>query len=237
MGAFVPAKKASWGVFSSIYSRIGAQDAISKGQSTFMVEMSELAHILNFSDKRSLLILDEIGRGTSTYDGMSVAAASLSFIHDKIKARTLCATHYHELTSLEKELPFLGNAHMAVDSEPELRFLYELKSGPMLESFGIEVARLAGLPKLVITEAWENLKKLENKYSLLKEKTNSSEFSQQPHDKTLDTHPIAHANELKNEELIKDLNQIDLNQTSPLEALLFLSEIKKKYTSNSLFPL
>ncbi len=169
IGAPVPAAKATWGAASSLYTRIGAHDAIARGQSTFMVEMSELAHILHHADERSFIVLDEIGRGTSTYDGMSVAWATLEWICSQIRARTLFATHYHELTRLARTLPLLANAHMAVESPAseggKLRFLYKLKEGPTNESFGIHVARLAGLPKAVIDRAWECLEELETGHS------------------------------------------------------------------------
>jgi DNA mismatch repair protein MutS len=168
IGAPVPAASAQWGVVGSIYTRIGAHDAIAKGQSTFMVEMTELAHLLHHANDRSLVILDEIGRGTSTYDGMSVAWATLEWICNRVGSRTLFATHYHELTRLAEKLPALKNAHMAVDSRrdleshSELRFLYLLQEGPTNESFGIHVAKLAGLPQPVISRAWEVLESLEN---------------------------------------------------------------------------
>lgn len=166
MGAPVPAKKARWGNFSSLYTRIGAHDAIALGQSTFMVEMSELAHILHHADERSLILLDEIGRGTSTYDGMSVAWATLNWISKKVRARTLFATHYHELTRLEGRAPLLANAHMAVDGArrggtASLRFLYELREGPTSDSFGIHVAKLAGIPNVIVEDAWKILEDLE----------------------------------------------------------------------------
>jgi DNA mismatch repair protein MutS len=173
MGAPVPASQARWGVVSRLYTRIGAHDAISRGQSTFMVEMSELAHILHHADERSLIVLDEIGRGTSTYDGISVAWSTLEWISHKIRARTLFATHYHELTQLASELPLVANAHMAVEGTRAvavdgskkigvgLRFLYKLKDGPAQESFGVHVARIAGLPKPVVERAWEVLEELE----------------------------------------------------------------------------
>lgn len=166
MGSPVPARDAKWGVFSSVYTRIGAQDAIARGQSTFMVEMSELAHILHHADPRSLIILDEIGRGTSTYDGMSVAWSTLEWICTRIQARTLFATHYHELVRLSDSLPLLANAHMAVEgtksqNQGQLRFLYLLQEGPTNESFGIQVAQMAGLPKPVIQRAWKVLDELE----------------------------------------------------------------------------
>ncbi len=168
IGSPVPAKSASWGSVSSLYTRIGAHDAIARGQSTFMVEMSELAHILHHADERSLIILDEIGRGTSTYDGISVAWSTLEWICREIRARTLFATHYHELTRLSTSIPKLANAHMAVETglgtesrTSEFRFLYVLKEGATNDSFGVHVAKLAGLPKSVIERAWKVLDELE----------------------------------------------------------------------------
>ncbi len=162
MGAAVPAARARWGVVSSIYTRIGAQDAILRGQSTFMVEMTELAHILHHADARSLVVLDEIGRGTSTYDGISVAWSALEWIVTKLGCRTLFATHYHELTKLPNFLPRVANAHMAVESaRGNLRFLYQLRDGPANESFGIQVAKLAGIPTTVVNRAWKVLAELE----------------------------------------------------------------------------
>lgn len=164
MGAPVPAQSARWGVVSSIFTRIGASDAITRGHSTFMVEMAELAQIVHRADRRSLILLDEIGRGTSTYDGMSVAWATLEYLSTQIDARTLFATHYHELTRLSGQVPGVANAHMAVaETETgELRFLYELRDGPSSESFGIHVAKLAGLPASIVERAWQILEKLEN---------------------------------------------------------------------------
>lgn len=164
MGAPIPAQSARWGVVSSIFTRIGASDAITRGQSTFMVEMAELAQIVHRADRRSLILLDEIGRGTSTYDGMSVAWATLEYISAQIDARTLFATHYHELTRLAGQVPGVANSHMAVaeTATGELRFLYELRDGPSSESFGIHVAKLAGLPSSIIERAWQILEKLEN---------------------------------------------------------------------------
>ena len=163
IGAPVPAQKASWGAFHSVFTRIGAHDAIAKGQSTFMVEMVELAHILSHANERSFIVLDEIGRGTSTFDGMSVAHASLEYLHLHSKARIVFATHYHELTVLESELPGLKNAYMKVlDDSGKLTFLYEIALGKSSKSFGIQVAALAGVPKPVIKKAWEILNRLES---------------------------------------------------------------------------
>ena len=163
MGAPIPARTARWGVVSSLYTRIGAHDAIALGQSTFMVEMTELAHLLHRADERSLIILDEVGRGTSTYDGLSVAWSALEWICQKIRCRTLFATHYHELTKLEQTLPGLVNYHLSVDtSAKKLRFLYKLMAGAAQESFGVYVAEMAGLPKPVISRAWKILEELES---------------------------------------------------------------------------
>ena len=176
MGAPVPASQARWGSVSSLYTRIGAHDAIARGQSTFMVEMSELAHILHYADERSVIVLDEIGRGTSTYDGISVAWATLEWICSQLRARTLFATHYHELTRLSASLPLVANVHMAVERAGDLRFLYKLKEGAANESFGIHVARIAGLPKAVIDRAWTVLEELE-RHAPAREKVPSAQLS------------------------------------------------------------
>ncbi len=220
MGAPVPAQQAHWGVVSSIYTRIGAQDAITRGQSTFMVEMSELAHILHHADKRSFLVLDEIGRGTSTYDGISVAWATLEWICNQIQARTLFATHYHELTRLSASLPLLANAHMAVEGtkgsqKNSLRFLYELRKGPANESFGIQVAQLAGLPQAVIQRAWKVLNELEGspQLSLF---APPSETKKEVQTEPLVPHPI-----------FQEIESVDINQMTPLQALGFVVKLKE----------
>ncbi len=234
IGAPVPAKQASWGVFHSLYTRIGAQDAIAKGQSTFMVEMVELAHILNHADARSFIVLDEIGRGTSTFDGMSVAHASLEHLHHHSNARIVFATHYHELTELEAKLPFLKNAYMKVlDEKGKLTFLYELALGRSSKSFGIQVAELAGLPKPVIRKAWEILKKLEaqnitggaqsDQMSLFmsqpEEFFESSSFDPEPQNS--DSEWTKRTLALKNE-----LEALDINAMRPIDALQYVSNLR-----------
>ncbi|MCD6363293.1 MAG: DNA mismatch repair protein MutS [Synergistetes bacterium] len=164
MGSFVPAKSARIGLVDRIFTRIGAFDDLSRGESTFMIEMSETANILRNATPRSLVILDEIGRGTSTYDGLSIAWAVIEYIYNLIGAKVLFATHYHELTELERYLPALKNYHMAVEErEGEITFLYKVKSGSVDRSYGIEVAKIAGLPSEVIRRANEILRKLEKK--------------------------------------------------------------------------
>jgi DNA mismatch repair protein MutS len=164
IGSYVPADVAELPLFDHLFTRIGASDQLSEGLSTFMVEMTESAEMLAKSSEKSLLILDEIGRGTSTFDGMSLAQAILEFLLEKKKAMTFFATHYHELTSLEAKYPQLRNAHMTVlEKNGEIRFLHTLKLGPAQKSYGIQVARLAGLPSEITARAHTLLKNLEKK--------------------------------------------------------------------------
>jgi len=162
MGAFVPAKSATIGIVSQIFSRVGASDDLSKGQSTFMVEMVETAAILNQADDRALVILDEIGRGTATYDGLSIAWATLEHLHDVNRCRALFATHYHEMTGLSDKLDGVANATVTVKEwEGDLIFLHEVKRGTADRSYGVQVARLAGLPASVVARAKVVLEALE----------------------------------------------------------------------------
>ncbi|KAG1713752.1 DNA mismatch repair protein MutS [Nymphon striatum] len=162
MGAYVPAKAATIGLVSQIFSRVGASDDLSKGQSTFMVEMVETAAILNQADDRALVILDEIGRGTATYDGLSIAWATLEHLHDVNRCRALFATHYHEMTGLSEKLDGVANATVAVKEwDGDVIFLHEVKQGTADRSYGVQVARLAGLPKSVVERAKVVLEALE----------------------------------------------------------------------------
>ena len=162
VGSFVPAKSATVGIADRIFARVGASDDLARGRSTFMVEMTETARILNTATSRSLVILDEIGRGTSTYDGLSLAWAVVEHLHDQIGCRTLFATHYHELTQLAKELPQLANFNVAVrEWQDQVVFLHQIVPGAAEKSFGIHVARLAGVPREVNSRAEEILASLE----------------------------------------------------------------------------
>ncbi|AGI70135.1 DNA mismatch repair protein MutS [Octadecabacter antarcticus 307] len=162
MGAFVPAKSATIGIVSQIFSRVGASDDLSKGHSTFMVEMVETAAILNQADDRALVILDEIGRGTATYDGLSIAWATLEHLHDVNRCRALFATHYHEMTGLSDKLDGVANATVTVKEwEGDVIFLHEVKRGTADRSYGVQVARLAGLPATVVARAKVVLEALE----------------------------------------------------------------------------
>ena len=165
MGSFVPARRATIGLCDRIFARVGASDELGRGQSTFMVEMTETARILNTATARSLVILDEIGRGTSTYDGISLAWSVVEFLHDHIGCRTLFATHYHELTDLEKSLSGVKNLNVAVrEWQEEVVFLHKIVAGAADKSYGIHVARLAGVPREVIQRSKEILAALEEEH-------------------------------------------------------------------------
>jgi DNA mismatch repair protein MutS len=161
-GSFIPAAEARIDLVDRIFTRIGASDDLARGQSTFMVEMCETANILNNSSARSLIVLDEIGRGTSTFDGLSLAWSIVEHLHNQIGAKTLCATHYHELTELAARLPRLKNFNVAVrEWHDQIVFLRKIVEGGTDKSYGIQVARLAGVPKPVLERAKEILRNLE----------------------------------------------------------------------------
>lgn len=219
IGSFVPANSARIGLVDRIFTRIGAQDEIHAGQSTFMVEMVETANILNNASNRSLLILDEIGRGTSTYDGLSIAWSVIEFIHNhpKLKARTLFATHYHELTVLPDFLPQVSNFNVAViESNREVVFLHKIVEGGTDKSYGIHVARLAGMPNPVLNRANDLLRQLEDN-SAMPIKTNTKEQKDQP--------PLFE----ENTPLRDELSNLDIDSMSPIEALNFLYKWKNEY--------
>ena len=164
MGSFVPADSANIGIVDRIFTRVGASDDLARGQSTFMVEMNETALILNNATKNSLVILDEIGRGTATFDGLSIAWAVAEHLHDEIGCRTLFATHYHELTSLADSKNGVGNANVAVrEHNDKIIFLRKIIEGSADRSYGIQVARLAGLPMKIIERSKSILSHLEEK--------------------------------------------------------------------------
>jgi len=161
-GSYVPARAATIGALDRLFSRVGASDDLARGRSTFMVEMVETAAILNQASDRSLIILDEIGRGTATFDGLSIAWATVEFLHDVLKARALFATHYHELTALARRLGGVANVTMDVrEWQDEIVFLHKVKPGAADRSYGIQVAKLAGLPSEVVGRAREVLSLLE----------------------------------------------------------------------------
>jgi DNA mismatch repair protein MutS len=223
IGSFVPADKAKIGLVDRIFTRIGAQDEIHAGQSTFMVEMVETASILSQSTPRSLLILDEVGRGTSTYDGLAIARAVVEYIHNnpKIRAKTLFATHYHELTELARYLPHVRNYNVAVTEEGnKVIFLHKIVMGGADRSYGIHVAQIAGIPKAVISRANEILEELEGSADFQEKKARVRDaFAGGVQMSFLgpETHP-----------LIEEIKGLEVDQLSPLEALNKLYELKQK---------
>jgi DNA mismatch repair protein MutS len=219
MGSFVPAASAKIGLVDRIFTRIGAQDEIHAGQSTFMVEMVEAANILHHATSRSLLILDEIGRGTSTYDGLSIAWGIIEYIHNHphLRAKTLFATHYHELTQLADLLPGIRNYNVAVsEADGKVVFLHKIIAGGADRSYGIHVAQLAGLPAPVVQRANEIMAELE--------KTSGRAVKINPHA----AQQIALFPETS--PLLDELKDLDVNSLSPIEALNRLFEWQKKYT-------
>ena len=180
-GLFVPARLARLQIFDRIFTRIGASDQLARGQSTFMVEMQETAEMLHFATSRSLLILDEVGRGTSTFDGMSLAQGILEHIVHRIGALTIFATHYHELAELGCTVPSIKNAHMSViEKEGHVRFLHTLLEGPAEKSYGIYVAKIAGLPESILNRSQILLKKLEAQSLVRLQKAQASKDEKAP---------------------------------------------------------
>ena len=209
-GSFVPAESASIGPIDRIFTRIGAADDLASGRSTFMVEMTETAMILRHASKQSLVLMDEIGRGTSTYDGLSLAMAVAEYLANKACAYTLFATHYFELTDLPKELPQIHNVHLnAVEHRDQIIFMHEVKAGPASQSYGLQVASLAGVPAEVISRAKIHLKNLEKeKHAVIDVKAQPDLFS------ACLTHPII--------DELKTLNPDELTPKAALDLLYHL---------------
>jgi DNA mismatch repair protein MutS len=217
MGAFVPARSARLPVCDRIFTRVGASDNLARGQSTFMVEMNETAAILHGATERSLVLLDEIGRGTSTYDGVSIAWAVTEHLHNRVGARTIFATHYHELTQLGDLLPGVRNMNVAVREHGEqIVFLRRLEAGGADRSYGIQVARLAGLPQEVLARARILLAELEGTHSRSGEGLGQGSASPPPQ-LSLFT---------PEERLVKQLRALDPERLTPLEALNLLAALK-----------
>ncbi|GIW48017.1 MAG: DNA mismatch repair protein MutS [Deltaproteobacteria bacterium] len=228
IGSFVPADSATIGIVDRIFTRVGLQEHIALGQSSFMLEMMETAHILNNATPRSLIILDEVGRGTSTYDGISISRAIIEFLHEypNIRAKTLFATHYHELTELEDVLPRVKNFHMEVlEKEDGFVFLRRLVPGRAKRSYGVHIARLAGLPRPVVVRARQLLSEYEknrgNKDSLI--------FSEDM--KKLEVPPFKDTYDdsyRMRSGVLEELMQLNINTMTPVEALVKLYELQKK---------
>ena len=254
IGSFVPAKKANLPIIDKYLTRIGASDDILTGQSTFMVEMSEVSNILNNATEKSLIILDEVGRGTSTTDGVSIATAISMYIHDKIGAKTVFATHYHELTDLENKFAHITNYRIEVDEKQgKVMFLRNIVKGGADKSYGIEVAKLAGLPKEILIESKKILKRLEQKKELIErtvdvhqlslfggnsefendfeefETANNFENKENGENNQFYEEKLAKVEEEKENllEIVNKIENYDINNITPMDAMKFLFEVKE----------
>ena len=228
MGCFVPARKADIGIVDKIFTRVGASDNISTGESTFMVEMNETASILNNISDRSLILLDEIGRGTSTYDGVSIAWSIAEFLHENVRhrAKVLFATHYHELNDMADQFPRIQNYHVTVkEIDNKVFFLRKLEKGGSEHSFGIHVARMAGMPQPVLRRAEEILKQLEKSRS-------DAHGNKIAIEKSSPGYQLSFIN--LDDPLLLEVKDLivgtDINSLTPVEALMKLNEIQQILT-------
>jgi DNA mismatch repair protein MutS len=220
MGSFVPARSAKLSVIDRVFTRIGASDNLARGRSTFMVEMTETAAILHTATPRSLILLDEVGRGTSTYDGLAIAWAAVEYLHARVRAKTLFATHYFELTELAEQLSGVKNYHVSVkETGGGIVFLRKVAPGAADRSYGIEVAKLAGLPNEVVTRAREVL--AEHEFAEQQATAHLSPGAVPPPAQLTIFTPIS-------QPVLERLREVDLNRLTPLEALNLLAELKKE---------
>jgi DNA mismatch repair protein MutS len=230
MGSFVPARQATVGIADRIFARVGASDELARGQSTFMVEMTETARILNTATPRSLVILDEIGRGTSTYDGLSLAWAVVEFLHERIGCRTLFATHYHELTELARSLDGVRTYNVAVrEWQDQVVFLHKILSGAADKSYGIHVARLAGVPSGVVERAKQILAQLENEH-----------LDSAGHRRLAGKARKLHTDDLQltlfapeEHPMLRELRELKLDETAPLAAWQWLERWQRETKDGS----
>ncbi|MBI1739300.1 MAG: DNA mismatch repair protein MutS [Acidobacteriales bacterium] len=221
MGSFVPARAARLGIVDRVFTRIGASDNLARGRSTFMVEMTETAAILHTATARSLILLDEVGRGTSTYDGLAIAWAAIEYLHARVHAKTLFATHYFELTELAEQLRGVKNYHVSVkETGGGVVFLRKVEPGAADRSYGIEVAKLAGLPNEVVVRAREVLAEHETAEHRLTEHLTPGAEPERPAQLTIFT-PLS-------QPVLEKLREVDLNRLTPLEALNLLAELKRQ---------
>ncbi|MBU1019612.1 MAG: DNA mismatch repair protein MutS [Firmicutes bacterium] len=222
IGSFVPATSAKIPVFDAIFTRIGAADDLVSGKSTFMVEMLDANNAIKNATEKSLILFDEIGRGTATYDGMALAQSIIEYIHEKIKCKTFFSTHYHELTTLDKSLPDLRNVHVsAKDEDGQIIFLHKIKPGPTDKSYGINVASLAELPKGLIERAKLILIDLERNHQKLSDDAHINLFNFDDYDEPQEEHTI-------DSEIIRELKDVSIDEITPIEALNILYKIINK---------
>lgn len=218
IGSYVPAREANMAIVDRIFTRIGASDNLALGESTFMVEMNEVSHIIKNATDNSLIILDEVGRGTSTYDGLSIAWAILEYIAENIGAKTLFATHYHELTQLEEEIEGINNLNVLIKEDgDDIIFLRKIRKGSTNKSYGIEVAKLAGIPRTVINRANEILDEIEDKHSFNK----NNEAGNRPVEQIS-------MEDYRKDYFIEKINDLDISQITPMEAINTLYELIKE---------
>jgi DNA mismatch repair protein MutS len=215
IGSFVPARSANISIVDRIFTRIGASDNLSAGESTFMVEMNEVSNIIKNATSKSLIILDEVGRGTSTYDGLSIAWAVVEFIASNIKAKTLFATHYHELTELEEKIKGVKNYHVTVrENGDDIIFLRKIVNGKANKSFGIQVAKLSGLDQHIIERSYEILQLIENRQ--LTNQNSESVNNSETQISLLD---------YKKNYFIEKISNININSLTPLNAINLLNDL------------
>ena len=225
IGSYVPAQKAELPIFDAIYTRIGAADDLVSGQSTFMVEMMEANHAIRKATPQSLILFDELGRGTATYDGMALAQSIIEYIHDRTGAKTLFATHYHELTALSESLSRLENVHVAtLERDGQVTFLHKIETGPADKSYGIHVAKIAGLPEELLKRADAILTKLEGQAQQvpLADATPKKEVSSQVAEQ------MSLFEEVTENTVITELKNLDLYNMTPMEVMMAVAELKKK---------
>jgi DNA mismatch repair protein MutS len=229
IGSFVPASKAEIGLVDKVFTRVGASDNISSGESTFMVEMNETASILNNLSDRSLILLDEIGRGTSTYDGISIAWAIAEYLHEnpRARAKTLFATHYHELNEMTNKFDRIQNFNVSVkEIGAKILFMRKLVPGGSEHSFGIHVAKLAGMPQQVLSRAELMLKELESSHNMSGKKQLKERVKEAVSSDSMQL-SFFQLNDPVLEQIREELVAIDINTLTPVEALMKLNEIKK----------
>jgi len=235
IGSYVPASKAIIGVVDRIFTRVGVVDDIWKGQSHFLVEMIEVSNLLNNATEHSLILLDEVGRGTSTNTGLAIAYSISKYIHNNVKAKTLFATHFHQLNEMEKMYDGIKNYHMAVKYEgEELVFLHKMLPGGTDESFGIEVAELAGFPDEIIQEAKETRELIDQgKFFTKIDDKNAINSTKNLRDRTAKPTTLAQfIVDPKLKELHKLINQFDINKMTPLDALKALQKLQESIKDN-----
>ncbi|ELY40716.1 DNA mismatch repair protein MutS [Natronorubrum tibetense] len=241
VGSFVPAKEAEVGLVDGIFTRVGALDELAQGRSTFMVEMSELSNILHTATEESLVILDEVGRGTATYDGISIAWAATEYLHNEVQAKTLFATHYHELTGLAEKLPRVANVHVAADErDGDVTFLRTVRDGPTDRSYGIHVADLAGVPDPVVERSRDVLERLREEKAIEAKGGGSSEPVQTVFDlgdgqfrgpaNADGGEPDAGSETLdpETERVLEDLETLDVNTTPPIELVSKVQRLQER---------